>query len=551
MKKSYLMLLACLIIAGCSSTKNTVETTKSDSNNNTDTSTELVVEIEEASHNWQNESAENNSFLGIGTDRAYSELLKSKSPSKKVIVAIIDSGTDIEHEDLSGNIWVNADEIAANGVDDDENGYVDDIHGWNFIGGKDGKNVNRDTYELTRIYVDLRDRFRGKKVSDLSDEEVVEYERYLEIKKEFELKKAEAKASFDNIKQVKQAIDGAKNIFDVASIDSVSDKELVLKSNDGPYRKQAKQVIKYFRDLGVKEADINDAYEQFDKMYNYAYNPEFDPRYIVGDDFKDLENRYYGNNDVEGPRSDHGSHVAGIVGAIRNNNMGMNGVAANVSLMIVRAVPDGDERDKDVGNAIRYAVENGADIINMSFGKAYSPRKFYVDEALKFADQNNVLVINAAGNSGENIDSTINFPNKFYTDGGMMKNFISVGASSWKSDSLIAAPFSNYGKKVDLFAPGVDVYSTTPDNTYEPFDGTSMASPVVAGAAALLMSYYPNLTASDVKAILLESVTPVDQVVYKPGTDVAIPFSSLSATGGIVNVYQALKLAEMKTSGTN
>ena len=545
------MLLACLIIAGCSSTKNTVETTKSDSNNNTDTSTELVVEIEEASHNWQNESAENNSFLGIGTDRAYSELLKSKSPSKKVIVAIIDSGTDIEHEDLSGNIWVNADEIAANGVDDDENGYVDDIHGWNFIGGKDGKNVNRDTYELTRIYVDLRDRFRGKKVSDLSDEEVVEYERYLEIKKEFELKKAEAKASFDNIKQVKQAIDGAKNIFDVASIDSVSDKELVLKSNDGPYRKQAKQVIKYFRDLGVKEADINDAYEQFDKMYNYAYNPEFDPRYIVGDDFKDLENRYYGNNDVEGPRSDHGSHVAGIVGAIRNNNMGMNGVAANVSLMIVRAVPDGDERDKDVGNAIRYAVENGADIINMSFGKAYSPRKFYVDEALKFADQNNVLVINAAGNSGENIDSTINFPNKFYTDGGMMKNFISVGASSWKSDSLIAAPFSNYGKKVDLFAPGVDVYSTTPDNTYEPFDGTSMASPVVAGAAALLMSYYPNLTASDVKAILLESVTPVDQVVYKPGTDVAIPFSSLSATGGIVNVYQALKLAEMKTSGTN
>lgn len=303
--------------------------------------------------------------------------------------------------------------------------------------------------------------------------------------------------------------------------------------------------------MGVTEDDINDAYKQFDKMYNYAYNPDFDPRYIVGDDYEDLSNRFYGNNDVEGPRSDHGSHVAGIVGAIRDNELGMNGISGNVSLMIVRTVPDGDERDKDVANAIRYAVENGADIINMSFGKAYSPQKFYVDEAMKFADENNVLLISGSGNSAENIDSTISYPNKFYDDGGVMKNYLAVGASSWLSDSLLAAEFSNYGTRVDLFAPGVDIYSTTPDNTYEAFSGTSMASPAVAGAAALLMSYYPELTAYEIKMILLESVTKPSNVVYKPGSDIAVPFSELSATGGILNIYEAFRLAEIKTSGSN
>lgn len=304
--------------------------------------------------------------------KTYSEILNNKTPVKKVIVAIIDSGTDIEHEDLAGNIWVNEDEIPGNGIDDDENGYVDDVHGWNFIGGKDGNNVDKDTYELTRVYLKLRDKFKGKSSSDFSAQEKEEYQYYQTIKAEFEEKRAEAKTNFENLQNVKNAIDGAKNIFKVSSIDSVSNKELEPNYNDGAYRKQAKQIIKYFRDLDVTEEDINDAYKQFDKMYNYAYNPDFDPRYIVGDDFEDLENRFYGNNDVEGPRSDHGSHVAGIVGAIRNNNLGMNGIADYVSLMIVRTVPDGDERDKDVANAIRYAVENGADIINMSFGKAYS-----------------------------------------------------------------------------------------------------------------------------------------------------------------------------------
>ncbi|MFY0685382.1 MAG: S8 family peptidase [Balneola sp.] len=549
MTNKFVLLSALLIIAGCSSTKNTTSSTAINETNRTPE--KESISVDEAPLDWHHLSIENENLMGIETERSYSELLAGKSPRKKVIVAVIDSGTDIEHEDLADNIWINGDEIPGNGIDDDENGYIDDVHGWNFIGGSDGDNVDKDTYELTRVYVKLRDKFENKDINELSGDQKEEYEYYQEIKATFEKDKAEAKTSFENILNIKSAIEGTKNIFGVATIDSVSNEELEPKSNDGPYLKQAKQIVTYFRDLGVTESDIYEAYDQFDKMYNYAYNTEFDPRHIVGDDFEDLDNRYYGNNDVEGPRSDHGTHVAGIIGAIRNNDIGMNGVVGNISLMIIRAVPDGDERDKDIGNAIRYAVENGADIINMSFGKAYSPRKFYVDEALKFADQNDVLVINAAGNSGENIDSTLSYPNKFYTSGGSMENFVTVGASSWEGDSLTAATFSNYGKSVDIFAPGVDVYSTTPDNTYKANDGTSMASPVVAGVAALIESYYPSLSASDIKEILLESANPFRKVVYRPGSDQPIPFSDLSLTGGIVNVYQALKLAEIKTSGTH
>lgn len=542
MINKYVLLATVLLIAGCSSTKNTTT--------NPSPSTEIETVVE-APQDWHHLTLGDSPFYGIGTEKTYSELLSGKTPSKRVVVAIIDSGTDIEHEDLSANIWVNEDEIGGNNIDDDGNGYVDDVHGWNFIGGKDGQNVDKDTYELTRVYVKLRDRFQGKNASQLSGKDLEDFEYYQIIKTEFEKERADAKTSFENLQNIMNAFDGAKNIFGVTSVDSVSNRELQPRNNDGAFRKQAKQVIKYFRDLGVTESEIIEAYEQFDKMYNYAYNPNFDPRYIVGDNYEDLENRYYGNNDVEGPRSDHGTHVAGIVAAVRNNDVGMNGVASNTSLMILRAVPNGDERDKDIGNAIRYAVENGADIINMSFGKSYSPRKFYVDEALKFADENNVLIINAAGNSAENIDSTISFPNKFYEDGGMMQNFITVGASSWKSDSLVAASFSNYGTAVDLFAPGVDIYSTTPDNTYKQNDGTSMASPVVTGVAALLMAYYPNLSATEVKSILLESATQVNNVVYRPGSDDGVDFSSLSATGSIINVFEAIKLAETKSSGTN
>ena len=277
-------------------------------------------------------------------------------------------------------------------------------------------------------------------------------------------------------------------------------------------------------------------------------NPDFDPRHIVGDDYTDLTNRIYGNNDVSGPTSDHGTHVAGIVGAVRNNGLGIDGIA-DVKLMILRTVPNGDERDKDVANAIRYAAENGAHVINMSFGKGYSPEKWYVDAAIKFADSLGVLMVHGAGNDAENNDSTANFPNNTFEDGSVAVHYLEVGASSWEDGDAITAVFSNYGKtEVDIFAPGVQIYSTMPENEYKAQDGTSMASPVVSGIAALIMSYYPDLSTAQIKNILLETATkPSNLMVLKPGSSEQIPnvlFSDLSVSGGIINAYEALKRAE-------
>jgi subtilisin family serine protease len=282
----------------------------------------------------------------------------------------------------------------------------------------------------------------------------------------------------------------------------------------------------------------------------YGLNPEFDPRHIVGDDYADATERVYGNADIEGPSAEHGTHVAGIIGAERGNGIGVDGIAPAVRIMVLRAVPDGDERDKDVANAIRYAVDNGADIINMSFGKGYSPRKDVVDAAVRYADEKGVLLVHAAGNAGADLGVEPNFPTRDYTGGGEPGLWLEVGASSWRAAENLPAPFSNYGdEEVDVFAPGVDILSTVPDNAYEPNSGTSMAAPVVSGLAALLMAYYPDLSAAEIKQIILESATPyADEPAVRPGSEgERVPFGTLSATGGVVNAYEAIRLAEQRS----
>ena len=277
----------------------------------------------------------------------------------------------------------------------------------------------------------------------------------------------------------------------------------------------------------------------------YNYNPDFNPRPVVGDDYPDKAERYYGNNDVTGPDASHGTHVAGIVGASRTNEIGIDGIARGVRLMSVRTVPNGDERDKDVANAIRYAVENGADVINMSFGKKYSPHKKVVDAAVQYADSMGVLMVHAAGNDGANVDSTDNFPSPYYADGGRAQRWIEVGASSWEGGEKLAASFSNYGaERVDVFAPGHSIYSTVPDDAYERNDGTSMAAPMVSGLAALIMAHYPSLTATDVRTIILETATPYrNRTVARPGDGETVPFGTLSDTGAVVNAHAALRRA--------
>ena len=504
-------------------------------------------------------------FNGISMKKAYGEFLKDKK-TKTVVVAVIDSGIDIEHADLAGNIWVNPEEIPDNGQDDDKNGYIDDIHGWNFIGGPDGKNVGPDTYEATRVYASLKYKYENANAATLNKEQKLEYDTYLRAKETVDKEIEKANAGLKQLETVEMKVMSSLDALTVA----LGDKPLttenleMIDTKDNQALTMAKNIAAQYLSAsdvntidGMKEVirgEIAEDKKASQNKLDYAYNINFDPRKtIVKDNYADPTEKFYGNNDVEGPDPLHGTHVAGIIGAIRDNSIGMDGVAPNVKLMSVRAVPDGDERDKDVANAIRYAVDNGATVINMSFGKGFGTHKNLVDEAVKYAAKKDVLLVHAAGNSGQNNDQIINYPNSnFEKKSGFLckkqkkaKNWVEVGALNYKGGEDAAAPFSNYGiKEVDLFAPGMKIYSTMPNNEYAPLQGTSMASPVVAGVAATLRSVFPALTAEQVKEALLKSVTPITQDVKLPGSKTEkINFSKLSVTGGVVNLDKALTYA--------
>ena len=518
---------------------------------------QIPVDSAEIPLNWFNLDPKENHVQGISTEKTYQLLLKSK-PSRTVVVAVIDSGVDIEHEDLEGNIWVNEDEIPDNGVDDDKNGYIDDVNGWNFIGGKDG-NVQQDTHEITRVYIGLKAKYRDSDGKGLKKKEKEEYAYWLKVKRDFDhrVEEAKDKHNFYNglhesmvrfSRLMKAYLDTDK--LSAELLKTVDSKDEVISLGKG-------MLLTIYQNLG-KDTDLDEAIEElgegvkyFGDQLNYTYNTEFDPRHIVGDDYNDLYETGYGNNDVEGPDARHGTHVAGIIAAKRNNGIGIDGIAGDVKIMSVRAVPDGDERDKDVANAIRYAADNGAHIINMSFGKSYSPGKKAVDEAVAYAESKGVLMIHAAGNSSKNVDKKDNFPSRYSLEGDSFNNWMEVGASSYGSNEGFVATFSNYGKKtVDLFAPGVSIYSTVPGNKYESLDGTSMAAPATSGVAALLMSYFPYLTAQQVKDIIKQTTRKFDNLeVLIPGEEEKKEkFAELSDTGGVLNVYEAVKMAEAMKS---
>jgi cell wall-associated protease len=503
-------------------------------------------------------------FRGIAMNKTYTDLLKGKK-TKKVVVAVIDSGIDIEHEDLAANIWVNEDEIPGNGMDDDKNGYVDDIHGWNFIGGPKG-NVGPDTYEATRVYGLLKYKYDGASESSLNKSQQKEYADYKRAKETVEKEIQKAKTVLTQLDNAESKIMAGLDVLQKEMGEMTFTAENVEKVEEGENQDlgRAKKIaLDYLSDSEITSVDqlrtmikeeIGEQKKSSQSKLDYAYNVDFDPRKtIVMDNYSDPAERHYGNSDVEGPDPLHGTHVAGIIGAVRDNNLGMDGVASNVQLMSVRAVPDGDERDKDVANAIRYAVDNGATIINMSFGKGFGTHKELVDEAVKYAEERDVLLVHAAGNSAQNNDEIINYPHATYAKKtGFLckkqkraKNWIEVGALNYKTGEDSPAPFSNYGiKEVDLFAPGMKIYSTMPNNEYAPLQGTSMASPVVAGVAAVIRSLYPTLTAEQVKEAIVQSVTPIQDVVKIPGKKgETAPFSKLSSSGGTVNLYGAVQKA--------
>ena len=426
----------------------------------------------EGTLNWYNQEGQ-----GMYTEKAYNYLKKKKSQT--VIVGVIDSGVDIEHEDLKGQIWVNEDEIPNNGIDDDNNGYIDDVHGWNFLGNAKGEHVNEARLEKTRILAQLKDKYDGIDPNSIAQDE--EYKLYLQVKEEVAADRAQFEQYMDMIDQL------------------------------------PKEAQDYIR-----------------SQMDYNLNVDFDDRSLIGDDPDDFTDTNYGNNDVEGPDALHGTHVSGIIGALRGNGLGGDGVAENVKIMSLRAVPNGDEFDKDIALAVRYAVDNGAMVINMSFGKAYSPHQKEVYEAFKYADSKGVLLIHAAGNDAKDIDVEPNYPTSMYSfQTEPLDHFVTIGASTKNKGEEMVASFSNYGAKgVDVFAPGFEIYNTIPQSKYRNLQGTSMAAPMVAGAAAMLKSYFPELSMKEIKEVLYSTS------VRYPKVD---GFAEKSVTGGVINIYNAAK----------
>jgi subtilisin family serine protease len=551
---SSIWLFSILLITGCATarvaTDNTVSTGTAATTGSlcqASTLAESMRLADERGLQWWHLDEEEDCIRGISVIRTYRDLLADRQPSRTVVVAVIDSGVDHEHEDIRANIWVNPGEIAGTARDDDQNGYIDDIHGWNFIGNPDGRNVEFDTYEVTRLYVALKPLYEVVDEDTLSQAQMEERLFFLAVAEDFYRQRDEMQAMYEQISE----IDDAVKVFTATLKSFLNTTELTREAIEGirtnqPEILQARGAMLYLDDLGITPDVLEQERRQLEKYVYYAFNPEFDPRPIVGDNYEDPTERFYGNADVMGPDAGHGTHVAGIIGAVRGNDIGIDGIAPAVRIMAVRAVPDGDERDKDVANAIRYAVDNGAHIINMSFGKGYSPEKWVVDEAVRYADERGVLMVHAAGNSAEDLRLAPNYPSRLLNDGSEARLWIEVGAATWWAADSLAAPFTNFGAgHVDVFAPGFEMKSATPGNAYEVNSGTSMAAPVVSGLAALLMAYFPELNAAEVREIILESASNYrNLLVMLPGGDEGrVSFGDLSTTGGVVNAYRAVEMA--------
>lgn len=497
---------------------------------------------QEYAKNWHLQYSPKDTLFGIDLNTALTET-PQPSTAKTVIVAVIDAGIDIAHPDIAPNLWINKAEVPNNGVDDDHNGYVDDIYGWDFLGNS-SDDIQYDNLEMTRKLRELGKKFEGKKSSQIAKADKEDYKLYKQLQKIHQKKYEEASTLFQRYSTFHKYVKALADELDSTNITLAQLEKFEPKSSEAKVGHSF--VLGNCKATGSKPKEffegITEGYDYFYSQVKYHLNLSFDPRSTIGDDYSNPSDNKYGNHEVEGPDAEHGTHVAGIIGAVRNNSIGMDGINPLVQIMTLRVVPDGDERDKDVALAIRYAVDNGAKVINMSFGKAYFHNKAIVDEAIKYAVSKDVLLIHAAGNDAKDIDEESNYPTPRYADGSTCKNWIEVGASDRDQNP---ADFSNYGDEtVDVFAPGVNIYSTVPDNKYKDNSGTSMAAPVVAGIAALIRSYYPHLTAEQVKFCIESTVIKPTQKVKKPGSKKKkTKYTKLCKTGGIVNANAALKAA--------
>ena len=499
---------------------------------------------------WSSKDLQNDTIPGMGVERTYQEIIKDKV-GKTVIVAVVDSGIDIEHEDLKNVMWVNPKEIPGNGIDDDKNGYVDDIHGWNFLG-----DIVKENMEYVRIVRKLKPKYDGKTKASVSAVDSAEFALFEKANAEYTKEAEQNKANVARYSGMLSALKPAHAaISDKLGKEDYSKEDLSgIENTEGEQKEQVAlltQMLNYSDNIPSFIERIQGGVDYFQGRLDSHFDTSTDFRAVIGDNPDDNSNPYYGNNDVDGPdpkKADakHGTHVAGIIAAQRNNGIGMDGVAQNVQIMAVRAVPDGDEYDKDIANAIRYAVDNGAKVINTSFGKYYSTHPQWVWDALVYASENDVLIVNAAGNEGTDLDTIQVYPNDQVGVGTEISDtFLTVGALNYSYGSDLLANFSNYGKvNVDVFSPGVEIWATTPLDTYEFLQGTSMASPNVAGVAAMLRSYYPKLSAKQIKKVLMDSGLSVQMVVVLGGDpENKNTFENISTSGKMVNMYNAFIMA--------
>lgn len=498
---------------------------------------------------WYHKDFATTKVYGVNTANAYKFLESKGLKPKPVIVGVLDSGVEVDHPGLMKNMWKNPNEIPNNGKDDDGNGYVDDIYGWNFLGGKNG-DIDVDNMEVTRVVKKFQPVFEGQDSAKNKENQAKypdDFAMYMKSKEIFTKKSQEAKQNLQMYTMIDGVIPdmvrllGNKTLTkeNLATIKPSTQQEAMalqvlaqVASDPQATGKSADEVGKYMKD------QMKEAIDYFKPQAEKGYNLDFDPRKeIVGDNYDDYSEKSYGNNHYEGPNAKHGTHVAGIIAGLANGKEPQYGVASRVAkIMTVRAVPDGDERDKDVANAIRYAVDNGAKVLNMSFGKPVSPGKNVVWDAFKYAESKGVLLVKAAGNENEDIAEHQYFPTNFKSqtdDKPFINNMIVVGANTNDADKLKAS-FSNYdAKMVDVFAPGDQIYSTVPDGKYEYLQGTSMASPVVAGAAAVLLAYMPNLTPAQV----------IESLVNTANKSTANGFDTLSRSNGVIDTAKAAEYA--------
>ena len=505
---------------------------------------------------WYHKDFSTTNVYGVNTNNAYKFLESKGLKPRTVVVGVLDSGVEVDHPGLINNMWKNPNEIPNNGIDDDKNGYVDDIYGWNFIGGKTA-DVDADNLEVTRMVKKYQPIFEGtdsakNKANQAKMPE--EYAMYQKSKKLFDEKGSEAKqyyqyfSGFNNaIPSIVKTLNGKTltkaNLAAIKPASQEDSRNLQILNSLVQEAENVGKTPKEVEELLKKE--VEGALKHYESQATKHYNLDFDPRKeIVGDNYDNYNEKHYGNNHYEGPDASHGTHVSGIIAGLPHGNEAQYGVAHKVAkIMTVRAVPDGDERDKDVANAIRYAVDNGAKILNMSFGKAVSPGKKHVWDAMKYAEKKGVLLVKAAGNENQNIGENEYFPTNFMKQSDekpFVSNMIVVGASTNNSQNL-RARFSNYnGKMVDVFAPGQEIYSTVPDAKYEYLQGTSMASPVVAGAAAVLWAYMPSLTPQQIKEALVKTV---NKSTVNANVDSSANFDQISVAGGVIDLYKAAQYA--------